>query len=260
MEKTNAKCDLARGERSELENEVEVCRAKYARAERIVHQLEGENARWKEAVKVARDGLERLWGDTAIASAAMAYFGELSEAKRKAVVKDWQAAGQDLGIRCTEAASVRGILGDGVEIRDWTLHGLPNNTHCVDNGCIVTQARRWPLVIDPESQADTWLCSLENDNGLMTCQAASGEELHRRLAVALDVGAPTLIKGVTSNLPPILVDMLTFSTNPGNPFFDPKGKEVEYNTDFRLYMISQQVSEGGLGPGETLRGLSRLRV
>lgn len=41
-------------------------------------------------------------------------------------------------------------LGDPVKIREWMIFGLPNDPVSIDNGIIVANARRWPLMIDPQ--------------------------------------------------------------------------------------------------------------
>ena len=41
-------------------------------------------------------------------------------------------------------------LGEPVRIRQWQIAGLPKDQFSVDNGIIVTNARRWPLMIDPQ--------------------------------------------------------------------------------------------------------------
>ena len=46
--------------------------------------------------------------------------------------------------------SLSSTLGDPVKIRAWNIAGLPVDTFSVDNGIIVTNARRWPLMIDPQ--------------------------------------------------------------------------------------------------------------
>jgi dynein heavy chain len=35
-------------------------------------------------------------------------------------------------------------------IRDWQIAGLPVDSFSTDNGIIVSNARRWPLMIDPQ--------------------------------------------------------------------------------------------------------------
>ena len=44
------------------------------------------------------------------------------------------------------------VLGEPVKIRDWTIDGLPNDSFSIDNGIMMSKARRWPLLIDPQGQ------------------------------------------------------------------------------------------------------------
>ena len=50
--------------------------------------------------------------------------------------------------------------------RQWQISGLPKDAFSVDNGVIVANARRWPLMIDPQGQASKWIKSMEKDNDL----------------------------------------------------------------------------------------------
>ena len=46
-------------------------------------------------------------------------------------------------------------------VREWTMKGLPNDNFSTENGVIVTCGRRWPLMVDPQSQAVKWIKQLE---------------------------------------------------------------------------------------------------
>ena len=57
-------------------------------------------------------------------------------------------------------------LGDAVKIRSWNISGLPSDTFSVENGIILDNARRWPLMIDPQGQANKWIKHMEKPNNL----------------------------------------------------------------------------------------------
>lgn len=55
-------------------------------------------------------------------------------------------------IPCSESFSLNATLGSAVKIRAWNIAGLPVDSFSVDNGIIVDNARRWPLMIDPQGK------------------------------------------------------------------------------------------------------------
>jgi dynein heavy chain, axonemal len=69
------------------------------------------------------------------------------------VVSKWVAQCASSGIPSSGTFSLAGALGDPVRIRAWGIAGLPNDAFSIDNGIMVANARRWPLMIDPQTQA-----------------------------------------------------------------------------------------------------------
>jgi dynein heavy chain len=57
-------------------------------------------------------------------------------------------------------------LGDPVSIREWGIKGLPSDSLSVENGIMTTITKRWPLMIDPQSQANKWIKNMEKVNNL----------------------------------------------------------------------------------------------
>lgn len=53
-------------------------------------------------------------------------------------------------IPCSPTFSLNAVLGDPVKIRAWQIAGLPIDNFSIDNGIIVSNSRRWPLMIDPQ--------------------------------------------------------------------------------------------------------------
>lgn len=44
---------------------------------------------------------------------------------------------------------MRGFLGVPVKIQGWNIAGLPKDDTSTENGIIIDNGRRWPLMIDP---------------------------------------------------------------------------------------------------------------
>ena len=63
------------------------------------------------------------------------------------------------------------VDGIQVQIRQWQIAGLPKDYFSVDNGVIVTNARRWALMIDPQGQAAKWVKNMEKENNLVAIKA-----------------------------------------------------------------------------------------
>ena len=71
-------------------------------------------------------------------------------------------------------------------MRAWTIAGLPADNHSVENGVIMANARRWPLLIDPQGQANRYIKNLGKD----TARAENGMEVVRQVNAALSRWAP----------------------------------------------------------------------
>lgn len=59
---------------------------------------------------------------------------------------------QELKIPISTSFSLINILGDPFVIRQWNTEGLPRDNVSTENGILVTEGRRWPLMIDPQDQ------------------------------------------------------------------------------------------------------------
>ena len=60
------------------------------------------------------------------------------------------------------------VLGNPVQMRQWTIDGLPSDNFSLENGIIIFKSRRWPLCIDPQGQANKWIKKMESSRKLNT--------------------------------------------------------------------------------------------
>jgi dynein heavy chain len=63
----------------------------------------------------------------------------------------------------TENLDVLSLLTDGATIARWNNENLPSDRMSVENATILTNAERWPLMIDPQLQGLKWIKTREGD-------------------------------------------------------------------------------------------------
>lgn len=93
------------------------------------------------------------------------------------------------------------------QVRDWRLWGLPVDDVSVDNGILVTKGKRWPLMIDPQGQANAWVRNMEARAGIKLVKQSQPNFL-RVIEGAVRLGEPVLIEDVGETLDPALEPLL----------------------------------------------------
>lgn len=71
----------------------------------------------------------------------------------------------------------------------------------------MTNARRWPLMIDPQGQANKWIRKLEASNSLVVIKLTDGDFM-RKLENSVQFGLPVLLENVGEELDPALEPLL----------------------------------------------------
>ena len=87
-----------------------------------------------------------------MSSGVVAYLGAFTVDFRQQAIHEWHSLCREKKIPCSPTFSVNATLGDPVKIRAWNIAGLPVDSFSVDNGIIVSNSRRWPLMIDPQGK------------------------------------------------------------------------------------------------------------
>jgi len=155
-------------------------------------------------------------------------------------VEKWQKLCSSMKVPCSDVFSLTNTLGDPIKIRSWHLAGLPVDSFSVDNGIIVTNARRWPLMIDPQAQASKWIRNLERPNNLSVINLTDPTYL-RTVEQSIQQGLPVLLDNVGEDIDPALEPVLLKQTFKQGPIICIKIGEsiIEYNRDFRFYIITR---------------------
>ncbi|KAL6428105.1 hypothetical protein ACFW04_008466 [Cataglyphis niger] len=216
------------------------CETKLKRAEDLLGALGGEYARWSQTADQLADKYYRLTGDIIIASGVVAYLGPFTMPFRVQQISEWVQLCENLQMICSHDFQLRDILGDPVLIRSWNIVGLPADAFSVDNGIIVMNARRWPLMIDPQSQANKWIKNLEKKNNISIIRLSQLDYI-RTLENAIQFGLPVLLENVEEELDAILEPILLKQTfkQAGVLCIKLGDNIVEYNNNFRLYITTK---------------------
>jgi len=114
-------------------------------------------------------------------------------------------------IPCSKQFSLIHTLGEPVLIREWNIFGLPADNFSVENGIIVFSSTRWPLMIDPQGQANKWIKALENTNNISVIKLTNLNYM-TSIQLAIEHGLPVLLENVQEDIDATL-GMITNSLN-----------------------------------------------
>lgn len=109
----------------------------------------------------------------------------------------------------------------------------------MENGVIVTRGSRWPLMVDPQCQAQKWIKQMEGKK-LKVIDLHMPDYI-RILESAIQYGQPVLLQNVQEKLDPSLDPILNKSIVKigGASVIKLGDKEIEYNYDFRFYITTK---------------------
>lgn len=194
-------------EKDRLDEEIQKTEARLSRASDLTKGLEDEQVRWKENVQLLTEDLKVLLGNVFLSGASVAYYGPFTGPFREKMVFNWLAKCIELGIPCSERYSLQKVLGNPVETREWNTKGLPSDSVSVNNGILVKYCRAYPLLIDPQTQANRWIKNLlAKDNLKVTKIKADG--LLKTIEMCVRMNEPLLIEDVEETLDPMLEPLL----------------------------------------------------
>jgi len=131
------------------------------------------------------------------------------------------------------------LLEDPVESKMWNAATLPNDDLSIENGIIMFGSRRWPLMIDPQTQANKFIKIFGRDNaeaGLDVFKMSDGNLL-RNLELGVQFGKWVLIENVGEELDPALEPILLKQVDKSGQLRLGE-KTIPYNFNFKFLMTT----------------------
>lgn len=230
----------AKRKKKDLESQADMCDKKIIRANQLLDGLGGERDRWSQFSQQLAEKFDKLTGDVLAASGVLAYLGPFTAVYRQKQMAAWVALLKEFAIPCSDSPTLTNTLGDLVKIRQWCIDGLPTDGFSIDNGIIVFNARRWPLMIDPQNQANKWIRNMEKANNLQVIKLTDANYL-RSLENSIQFGSPVLLENVGEELDPSLEPLLLkqLFKQGGVSCIRLGDSTVEYSEHFRFYITTK---------------------
>jgi len=241
-----AKLNAQKKEKTDILNDLESKADKMARrlnsAAKLITGLGSEQKRWTEDMKSFQEDKIMLIGDCLSASSFLSYLGPFNFALRKKMLfDDWKPDLADKKIPCKgEDFKLEKFLTDDVETARWASEGLPSDELSIQNGILTNTSSRWPLCIDPQMQAVSWVKEKEKRNNLLV-MTFNTDGFVKRLENAIKFGSSVLFEGIDTELDPIIDPVLekNISKEAGVEVITLGDQKIEYNADFKLCLITK---------------------
>ena len=221
----------------DLTKQKELIEVQLVRAEKLLSGLESESKRWEQAVSELNVDLHDLVGNIMVCAACCQYIGVFTDKYRTKLRQSWIRFCTQNNIPITNNLSLERVLVDPVTVREWNLNGLPADKLSIENGIYTTNAKRWPLLIDPQSQGNRWI---KKNEGLKVVKQSQGKYL-QTLENAIRLGAPVLIENAGEELDPALEPILLKQVfkRGGQLVLKLGDSEIPYSNEFNLTITTK---------------------
>uniref|UniRef100_A0A061RCW1 Flagellar alpha dynein n=1 Tax=Tetraselmis sp. GSL018 TaxID=582737 RepID=A0A061RCW1_9CHLO len=229
--------------------EKERCERKLNLANRLITALASEGERWAITVDQLKADYEVLTGDMLFSAAFVSYAGPFTSNFRADMIKVWLDFMQEKGVTMTEGLTdPLKLLADDAQVAGWVREGLPSDPTSVQNGTILMNTERWPLMLDPQLQGIVWIKERESKNNLVVLRMGT-PTMVTSMERAMEAGHSVLIENMDETIDAVINPVVTRSTfKKGRAYYVKLGdKEVEFHKNFKLFMHTK-LSNPHYGP------------
>ena len=231
--------------KDQLEKKEASCKVQLVNADKLIGGLGGEEARWGETVKLLGAAFTNVLGDVITSAGTISYLGPFTSDFRSRLVSQWQVALKEYNLPHTEGCNLETTLSDPVLLRSWQLCSLPSDSLSTQNAIIMNNGRRWPLLIDPQGQANRYVRSMAKNvafasNG-MDVVKLSDKNFLRTLENGVQFGRWVLLENIAETLDAALEPILLQQKfkQGGQEMIKLGDNVIPYNDTFRFFMTTK---------------------
>ncbi|KAJ0399007.1 hypothetical protein P43SY_008327 [Pythium insidiosum] len=230
-------------EKKRIEDGANALARKMQQASDLINGLAGERVRWTDDSNNFADLKRRLVGDCAVACAFVSYCGPFNQDFRSYMTQQKFVPDCELrNVPVTVDLDIINFLVDVGTIGDWNMQGLPTDSLSIQNGIMVTRSSRYPLLVDPQGQALSWIKNKENERvpsyGTTTL---NHPKLKDQLEFCMGEGKALVVTGVEEEIDPMLDPVLEkqIIVRGRSMSINVSDKNMEFNPAFSMYFITR---------------------
>jgi dynein heavy chain len=231
----------ASGELDVLQQEAALMSKRLKAASKLIEGLTGERTRWSNDVANLEQQSVMLVGDCLLGSSFLSYLGAFTtDYRRDLVYENFLKDVKERDIPVSANFSLEGLLTTDATVQGWVAKGLPADDHSIQNGILTTKSSRFPLCIDPQQQAVSWIKRTFAGKNL-TVKMLSESDFMKHLELAIQFGNPFLFENLDEELDPMLDPVLEKNLiKEGSQNMIKLGdKTIEWDDNFRLFFTTK---------------------
>ena len=230
--------------KAKVEAEARDCLDRLSLAERLTNGLASEKIRWSASVDELRKSETTMAGDVMLAAAFTSYLGAFGAEFRFKLWNDlWMKDLVTKDVPISQGVDPFYVLTNDAETASWQNESLPADRISLENGAILCNCNRWPLLIDPQLQGIRWLKiheenrTRESGRNLLIMRVGEKQWMFK-LINAIQQGDTVILENVTESLDASLDPVLSKAVfRKGRSLYLKMGdNDVEYDENFRLYL------------------------
>ena len=237
---SNLKIDFqtAYNKKQKLEHKMNQCTNRLNIAEQLINGLSNEKNRWINKIKKLTNDLSHVVGDILLASGIITYLGYFPIDYRQQCITQWIKLLEKNQIKVTIPYNLATILGNEIQIQQWHVQHLPKDLFSINNAIIIQYHYQWPLIIDPQDQANQWI---KQSHVNLSILKQNDDHFLINLSNCIQKGVAVLIENIGDNIDSILDPLLakeTFITDQGLSI-RLANEIIPYHPNFQLYLTSK---------------------
>lgn len=231
--------------KDQLEKKEASCKVQLSNADKLIGGLGGEEKRWNDTVENLKDAYNNILGDVIVSAATISYLGPFTSDFRNNLVGSWQESLKSYGIPHTGGCNLETTLANPVKVRQWQICSLPSDSLSTQNALIMDNGRRWPLLIDPQGQANRYIRAMAKDSSFATngmdVVKLSDKNFLRTLENGVQFGRWVLLENIQETLDAALEPILLQQKfkQGGQEMIKLGDNVIPYNDTFRFFLTTK---------------------